>query len=160
MPRRHERAGNRPPGPRSLDALLAELGLPSDRTARLPLTSQRDRADETARQDGADPPRRGRDADEAREAASAKYHDRSNGSAPVNDRHTESRPQSRTAHVHVPERELEDEAELRELNRAWVRERVSCSHCGAGVGELCRGRRGDRASNHVERLALAWVRRG
>ncbi len=160
MPRRHERAGNRPPGPRSLNALLLELGLPSDRPARLPLTSQRDRADETARQDGADPPRRGRDADEARQAASTKYRDRSNGSAPVNDRHTESRPQSRTAHIHLPELELETQAESRELNRTWVRERTSCPRCGAGVAEHCHGRRGERASNHVERLALARVRRG
>jgi hypothetical protein len=78
----------------------------------------------------------------------------------VNDRLTESRPQSRTALIHLPELELETQAESRELNRAWVRERTSCPRCGAGAGEHCHGRRGERASNHVERLALAWVRRG
>jgi hypothetical protein len=78
----------------------------------------------------------------------------------VNDRHTESRPQSRTAHIHLPELELETQAESRELNRTWVRERTSCPRCGAGVAEHCHGRRGERASNHVERLALARVRRG
>jgi hypothetical protein len=78
----------------------------------------------------------------------------------VNDRLTESRPQSRTAHIHLPELDLEDKSETRELNRAWVRKSVSCPRCGAGAGEHCHGRRRKRASNHVERLALAWVPRG
>jgi hypothetical protein len=143
VPRRHEKAGNRPPGPRSLDALLAELRLLSDRS-RSVLATDNARAD----------------ADEAREAASTKYRDRSNGSAPVNDRRIESRPQSRTARIHLPDPELDTEAEQREANRAWVRESVSCPRCGVGVGERCRGRRGERASNHFDRLALAWVPRG
>ncbi len=78
----------------------------------------------------------------------------------MNDRLLEVRPQGRTALIHLPDLELEEKAETREANRAWVRESVSCPRCGAGRGKRCTGRRGDRASNHVERLALAWVPRG
>ncbi len=41
------------------------------------------------------------------QAASTKYRDRSNGRQPVNDRLLEVRPQSRTARIHTPPRELD-----------------------------------------------------
>lgn len=145
MPRRHRNAGYRPRGPRSLAALRAELGLPSDRARSVPVT-------DNARAD----------ADEAWEATSTKYRDRSNGRHPVNNRLPQPRPPARTARVHVPPHELgqtDERHELRELDRTWVRDRVSCPRCGAAVGMHCRGR-SLRRSNHLERLMEAWVPRG
>ncbi len=162
MPRRHTKAGNRPRGPQPLDELRKQLGLPSDAARSVPLTDNA-KADETAGRDvvGHRASETKRDADEAL----GRPRQRSNaiartGGRPVNDRLLEVRPQGRTARIHLPEVELETEAEQREANRAWVRGRADCPRCGASLGERCTGRRGDRASNHLERLALAWVPRG
>lgn len=32
----------------------------------------------------------------------------------------------------------------------------ACPRCGAAPGELCRGRRGPRKSNHIERVRVVW----
>ncbi len=104
VPRRHRNAGNRPRGPQPLDALRRQLGLPSDSVASMARTHTAS-ADETAGRDvvGHRASEIRRDADEAldrprrRSTAIART-----GSRPVNDRHTEVRPQSRTARVHPP----------------------------------------------------------
>ncbi len=106
MPRRHTNAGNRPRGPRSLDALRLELGLPSDGHTKLPGQANA-RADETKPLDrdqaeGATGRRRDLGGSRRRSTAIARTGDR-----PVNDRLTETRPQSRTARIHTPPPELE-----------------------------------------------------
>ncbi len=102
VPRRHKNAGNRPRGPRGVNGLREQVGLPSD-GRRSVLHTDNAKADETftSRAEAAVDGRRVREGTPTRpeQAASTKYRDRSNGRQPVNDRLREVRPQSRTARI-------------------------------------------------------------
>ena len=144
MPRRHTNAGNRPRGLRSLEAIRQELGLPSE-----PLRTVVEEPSD------ARTPKR----PSSRSVPTALMRSRDQELAlPMHD-HDQGRPERRTARVHVPPPELGERHELRELDRAWVRDRVACPRCGAAIGTHCRGR-SLRRSNHLERLHLAQVPRG
>ncbi len=106
VPRRHTKAGNRPRGPQPLDRLRKQLGLSSEAAASIARTHTAS-ADETRPLDrdlaeGATERRRDPGRSRRRSTAIART-----GSRPVNDRLTESRPQSRTARIHTPPHELD-----------------------------------------------------
>ena len=112
MPRRHTNAGNRPRGPRSVNGLRQEFGLPSGAVSSVPRDNANARADETPRPESeghgqsavaasegdADETQPGR-VDEVTAIART-------GVEPVNDRLPQTRPPARTARVHVPPPEL------------------------------------------------------